>query len=75
MNCMQARTLLLQPGRGMLQALASQLRAPVLLRRQGAAGALRNCCMSAEVGAVCSAAAGVGETAETCSPCNLGEEP
>jgi hypothetical protein len=46
-----ARELLLQPGRGLLQALAAQLRAPSLLRRRGAAGTIRNCCMSAEVSA------------------------
>lgn len=40
--------MLAQPGRGTLQALAGQLRAPSLLRRQGAAGALRHVCMSAE---------------------------
>ena len=44
-----ARTLLLQPGRGLLGALQTQLHSPELLRRQGAAGTLRNVCFSAEV--------------------------
>lgn len=42
------RRLLLQPGRGLLQALASQLRSPSELRRRGCAGALKNCCFSCE---------------------------
>ncbi|KAJ9528470.1 hypothetical protein QJQ45_020358 [Haematococcus lacustris] len=42
------RALLLQPGRGLLQVLAGQLKAPDLVRRQGAACALRNCCLAAE---------------------------
>lgn len=45
----EGRELLLQPGRGLLQALASQLRAQNPLRRKGAAGAIKNCCMTAEV--------------------------
>jgi hypothetical protein len=31
------------------QVLVAQLKAPSALRRQGAAGAIRNCCMSSEV--------------------------
>lgn len=42
------RRLLLQPGRGLLQALASQLRSGSELRRQGCAGAIKNCCFSCE---------------------------
>lgn len=45
----EARVLLLQPGRGTLQALVAQLQAPGVTRRQGVAGTLRNCCMTAEV--------------------------
>lgn len=44
-----ARSLLLQPGRGLLGALGTQLHSALLLRRQGAAGTLRNVCFSAEV--------------------------
>eukprot|EP00887_Chlorella_sp_A99_P004078 scaffold11.g4078.t1 len=44
----EGRRLLLQPGRGLLRALASQLRAPNERRRRGCAGALKNCCFSAE---------------------------
>ncbi|EFJ52357.1 hypothetical protein VOLCADRAFT_103022 [Volvox carteri f. nagariensis] len=44
----EARLLLLQPGRGLLQALVSQLQSWNALRRLGASGALRNCIMSAE---------------------------
>jgi hypothetical protein len=45
------RKLLLQPGRGFLQALAAQLGpGSSTARRQGCSGALRNCCISAEVG-------------------------
>ncbi|KAF6255311.1 hypothetical protein COO60DRAFT_1641647 [Scenedesmus sp. NREL 46B-D3] len=43
------RKLLLQPGRGFLQALAAQLGpGSSLARRRGCSGALRNCCISAE---------------------------
>ncbi|KAL4423726.1 hypothetical protein ABPG75_001027 [Micractinium tetrahymenae] len=42
------RRLLLQPGRGLLQALASQLRSSSELRRCGCAGAMKNCCFSCE---------------------------
>ncbi len=45
----QGRKLLLQPGRGLLQALVSQLLSPSETRRRGAAGAIKNCCMQAEV--------------------------
>ena len=43
------RSLLLEPGRGFIQALVAQLESPNLLRRQGCAAAFRNCCFSAEV--------------------------
>jgi hypothetical protein len=44
------RQMLLQPGRGTLQALAAQLQPGCGLgRRRGCAGALRNVCISAEV--------------------------
>ena len=46
------RKLLLEPGRGTLGALASQLGSCSALRRSGCASALRNCCFCAEV-AVC----------------------
>ncbi len=45
----QARALLLQPGRGLLQALVSQLQSWNSLRRLGASGAIKNCVISAEV--------------------------
>ncbi len=45
------RKLLLEPGRGTLGALASQLGSPSALRPSGCATALRNCCFRAEVGA------------------------
>lgn len=46
----QGRQLLLQPGRGFLQALAAQLQPGCSLqRRRGCAGALRNVAISAEV--------------------------
>lgn len=45
----EGRALLLQPGRGLLHATVSQLQAPSELRRSGAAGAIKNCCMTAEV--------------------------
>lgn len=45
------RKLLLQPGRGFLQALAAQLGPSSSVgRRRGCSGALRNCCISSEVG-------------------------
>lgn len=43
------RSLLLEPGRGFIQALVAQLKSDNLLRRQGCAAALRNCCFSTEV--------------------------
>ena len=43
------RALLLEPGRGFMEALAAQLKSSNLLRRQGCAAAFRNCCFSAEV--------------------------
>jgi len=47
----QGRQVLLQPGRGFLQALAAQLQPGCSLqRRQGCSGALKNVCISAEVG-------------------------
>ncbi|KAL3132076.1 hypothetical protein ABBQ32_008686 [Trebouxia sp. C0010 RCD-2024] len=42
------RSLLLEPGRGFIQALVAQLKSANLLRRQGCAAAFRNCCFSAE---------------------------
>jgi hypothetical protein len=44
----QGRTLLLQPGRGLLQALVAQLKSPSEMRKRGAAGALKNICMTVE---------------------------
>ncbi|GAB4814226.1 hypothetical protein N2152v2_001272 [Parachlorella kessleri] len=44
----EGRRLLLQPGRGLLPALASQLRSRDELRRRGCAGAIKNCCFSCE---------------------------
>lgn len=43
------RALLLEPGRGFIEALVAQLKSSNLLRRQGCAAAFRNCCFSAEV--------------------------
>jgi len=43
------RALLLEPGRGFIEALVAQLKSHNLLRRQGCAAAFRNCCFSAEV--------------------------
>lgn len=43
------RSLLLEPGRGLIEALVAQLKSANLLRRQGCAAAFRNCCFSAEV--------------------------
>lgn len=50
----RGREMMLEPGRGLLQALASQL-APGSSegRRRGCSAALRNCFMSAEVGGAC----------------------
>jgi cold shock CspA family protein len=42
------RRVLLEPGRGTLSALASQLRSANKLRRRGCAGAIKNCCFSCE---------------------------
>lgn len=42
------RRLLLEPGRGMLAALVSQLRSQSSLRRRGCSGAIKNCCLSCE---------------------------
>ena len=42
------RQVLLEPGRGTLRALASQLRSPSELRRRGCAGAIKNLCFSCE---------------------------
>lgn len=44
----EGRQVLLEPGRGTLKALASQLRSPSELRRRGCAGAIKNCCFSCE---------------------------
>lgn len=43
------RTLLLDPSRGFLRALASQLRSGGVMRRRGCAAALRNVCFGAQV--------------------------
>ena len=43
------RVMLLEAGRGFIQALVAQLTSTNLLRRQGCAAAFRNCCFSAEV--------------------------
>lgn len=42
------RRVLMEPGRGTLRALASQLRSPSELRRRGCSGAIKNCCFSCE---------------------------
>ena len=44
----QGRMLLLQPGRGLLQALVAQLKSPSEMRKRGAAGALKNIFMAME---------------------------
>lgn len=44
----EARQVLLEPGRGTLGALASQLRSASELRRRGCARAIKNCCFSCE---------------------------
>ena len=44
----QGRRVVLESGRGTLYALASQLESPNPLRRQGCAGAIKNCCFSCE---------------------------
>lgn len=43
------RVLLLDPSRGFLRALASQLRSGGVMRRRGCAAALRNVCFGAQV--------------------------
>ena len=43
------RAMLLEPGRGFIEALVAQLKSANLLRRQGCSAAFRNCCFSAEV--------------------------
>ena len=43
------RKLLLDPQRGFLRALATQLRSPSLTRRRGCAAAFRNCAFGAQV--------------------------
>lgn len=45
----EGRKTLLQPGRGTLQALASQLESKNPLRREGCAGAIKNCCFSCDL--------------------------
>lgn len=54
------RRLVVEPGRGALGALASQLRSPSALRRRGCAGALKNCCFSCETDGTVGALAGEG---------------
>ena len=46
----KGREMLLEPGRGFMQALVAQLGSASVPRRQGCASAFRNCCFSAEVG-------------------------
>lgn len=43
------RALLLEPGRGFMEALVAQLQSPNMLRRHGCSAAFRNVCFSAEV--------------------------
>ena len=45
----EGRKLLLDPGRGFLRALATQLRSRSLTRRRGCAAAFRNCAFGAQV--------------------------
>jgi hypothetical protein len=45
----QARLMLLEPGRGLMPVLVAQLKSPSEMRRRGATGAIKNCCMEAEV--------------------------
>ncbi|KAH7616908.1 putative Protein HGH1-like protein [Nannochloris sp. 'desiccata'] len=44
----EGRQVLLEPGRGALTALASQLRSKSELRRRGCSGAIKNCCFTCE---------------------------
>lgn len=44
----RGREVLLQPGRGLLQALTQQLRSISTIRRRGCAGAIRNCFLRCE---------------------------
>lgn len=44
----EGRQVLLEPGRGALKALASQLRSQNELRRRGCSGAIKNCCFTCE---------------------------
>jgi hypothetical protein len=44
----EGRQVLLEPGRGALKALASQLRSKNELRRRGCSGAIKNCCFTCE---------------------------
>ena len=46
----KGREMLLETGRGFMQALIAQLSSASVPRRRGCASALRNCCFSAEVG-------------------------
>lgn len=67
------RALLLEPGRGFIEALVAQLKSSNLLRRQGCAAAFRNCCFSAEVRKTLSASglavAMLGDSAVSPTPC------
>ena len=45
----EGRKTLPQPGRGTLQALASHLESKNPLRREGCAGAIKNCCFSCDL--------------------------
>lgn len=44
----EGRQVLLEPGRGALKALASQLRSKSELRHRGCSGAIKNCCFTCE---------------------------
>lgn len=55
------RQVVLEPGRGTLRALTSQLRSGSELRRRGCAGAIKNCCLSCEEDATAEAVAGEAE--------------
>lgn len=45
----KGRDIVLEPGRGFLQALVSQIQSPSAIRRQGCSAAFRNLCFGAQV--------------------------
>ena len=49
-GCKSTQAIVLEPGRGYLDALVSQLNAENAVRRQGCSTALRNICFGAQVG-------------------------